>query len=126
VRIPEHEGVGGHAGVDPGVGDLQDVVGQPDDVLAERLLQGEIRFLGREAEVGLEPLSIVVEERHQGDRGAADLGRQGDDPVEVLLGTRVGDARVVDTGDGRGRQLVPLLPEDSPAVTLCALISPIR
>jgi hypothetical protein len=61
-----------------------------DGVRAERDLA---RRLGhRHADAGLEPLPVRVDQAHEGDGRAADLGGQAGQAVELVLGGRVEDA----------------------------------
>ncbi len=100
--LPDHERVLDEAGVLAGVRHDEDLAVE-DRVAAERDVAR--RLLEVEADARLEPLPVGVDEADQGDRGAADRGRERRQVVEGLLGTRVEDvepAEGLETGELRG------------------------
>ncbi len=95
LRVPDDQGVGGDPLVFRRVGDDHDLV-TLDRVVAERDIAGGLRDL--QPHRGLEPLPLLVDQRHERDRGPADDGRERRDVVEQLLARRVEDSRAVQCG----------------------------
>ena len=84
-----HNRVVGKPRVVQGVRDLEDV-GAEDRVCAERLVS--MALDGIETGRGLEPLSLRVDQRHQGDRRRGDLAGTLDEAIEAFLTRRVEQA----------------------------------
>ncbi len=95
----EQGGVGGVLWRGLSVGN-DDGRGSRDHERAEPGIQG--RLGRREPDPGLEHLPVVVDERHQGDRRAADLGGEPGDVVESRLGRRIQDRVLLQRGDAPG------------------------
>ena len=108
VGAHRHAGVGADAGtarhqrvaceavVERGVGDHQFVVAG-DDVVAERDVAA--RLGDRQPDRGLEPLAVLVDERHRDHRHPERAGGERDHGVEGRVGGRVEDRQAVQRGE---------------------------
>ena len=73
-----------------------------DDVLAERVGERDgARRLGQAVDA-LEVRPLGADECHERHRSAADVRREGREPVEVVLRRRAGEARVVQRSEALG------------------------
>ena len=95
VGIAGDEGVVGEAGILLGVGN-DEGAGGGEGVGAEAL---GARGMGEvDADFGLEPLAVFIDEGDEGDGGAAEDGGEGGGVVELWLGERVEDGVTVERG----------------------------
>ena len=93
VRIARHERIRREARVERGVFNHQQRVGHFDGVGAKRMRP---RHVGnRQADRGLVPLSMPVDERHQGNGRVADMGGKRGNIVVGGLGLGVEHAQII-------------------------------